>query len=381
MQKNKLFFIYCLTGLLFLGCFRFGLLLAEHKPLWNDEIYTQISSVSGKTYTEILTGKIGEGNISPSFYVIQKFICSLFQYQNTDLRRTQGIYDRIVLRINPVFFMSLSAALIFYYFSRYYSLWLGSYSIAIFFSSFMVWHYWAEARHYAFWVFLTTVQTLLFLSLLRQDKQNQRTWFALIAIHFILCFTLIFSAIQIMVASFLLWYVIDKHQWRYWGKYLIMGIIPVSICVLYYMNSPRYGFWFADGPIALLSANISKDRFLIIFGSSLYLLYFWIKNKVQGQANSKDLKETGTYCLFVTGTLAAFCLVLLKFKLGEAANQQGFQISNRYFIGLTPIGIIATTLFSVYLVKASNNKAIRTFIILVLAGLLLVRILRTMGRL
>jgi hypothetical protein len=69
--------------------------------------------------------------------------------------------------------------------------------------------------------------------------------------------------------------------------------------------------------------------------------------------------------------------VLLKFKLGAGPTPKGFQISNRYFIGLTPLGIIATALFSIYLVHGMNNKFLKTITLFGLGALLIYRILRT----
>jgi len=61
-------------------CLAIGFKLAYDKPLWNDEIYTLVSSVSRVSYLDILLGRVKEGNNCPLFYVIQKGICDIARY-------------------------------------------------------------------------------------------------------------------------------------------------------------------------------------------------------------------------------------------------------------------------------------------------------------
>ena len=60
----------------------------------------------------------------------------------------------------------------------------------------------------------------------------------------------------------------------------------------------------------------------------------------------------GPYLVLTILMLLAAIFVLFLFKMGECPPMKGFPISNRYFIYLTPVGIIASTLFSVYLWRA-----------------------------
>ena len=75
--------------------------------------------------------------------------------------------------------------------------------------------------------------------------------------------------------------------------------------------------------------------------------------------------------------LAAFA-VLFIFTLKDSHGTAGFPVSNRYFIYLTPVGIIATTLFSWYLLKAFAGKWWMQGIIVSGVGyLLVVRAIKT----
>lgn len=119
--------LLALSLLLFFVCFRFGLILAESKPIWNDEFYSQLANVQGLSYGKMMAGQVNEGNNAPLFYLIQKVICDIASYQAPEawVKGDWGYsdyYSRILLRVSPVFFMSLAAVFIFYYFSRVYSI-------------------------------------------------------------------------------------------------------------------------------------------------------------------------------------------------------------------------------------------------------------------
>lgn len=384
MKLNKKVNII-LACVLFLICLGIGFRQAYYKPLWNDEIYTLVSSVNGLSYTDMLLGRVQEGNNCPLFYLVQRGICDIAQYRVPSqwVNGNWGFIDvgsQVLLRINPVIFMALSIVMIFYYFSRYYSLWAGVYSVVVSFSSFMIWVYWAEARPYALVVFLTALQSLVFMKMMKEGDKYRGGWIKLTVVHFLLSLTGVLSIIQIAVVSALLWITLERD----WRKYISLLVIPAFICITYYSLSPKYQFWFADGPLALINANISKDRLLIFSIFAIYLCLVYIQPKVGFLKNipinvmdEKVKKEVGVYFWSMVLIIAGYFLILLKFKFGSNLDRSGFQISNRYFICLTPIGIIATTLFSIYLIRCSRNKVVQGFMLLLLGGLLLIRILRT----
>lgn len=369
---------------MFIGLMIGGLSLAQRRPLWNDELYSQTWSVEGLSYPQIIAGKVPEGNNPPLFYVWQKFFCERMHYQlPNEIAKGDWTfndpYSNVLLRVWPVTWMSSAIVLIFYFFGRFYSLWTGIYALTVALSSFMVWSYGFEARPYALIFFLTTIQTLCFLRCFGDSPAYGRLWKALALIHCFLALTAIFSLIQISVSCMLLWCLRDRD----WRKYVWLWFIPVAVIVFYYMYGPKYAFRFVDGFMALIGANIPMDRLFIlgIFGlfwafawgyhRGLWVQPSWFKG-MEGAA----LRLSGAYGM-LTGLILAGCLaVLVLFKLHQPADGSGFQISNRYFICLAPLGIIATSLFSYYLVSASKWP-LRLLILTFLGALLLWRIFRT----
>jgi len=353
--------LYGLTGLLFLGCFRFGLLRAEHKDLWNDEIYSQISSVKGQSYSSLFLGRVGEGNTCPLFYSIQKVICDIGQYKTPDLWHHQNAFDRLILRLNPVFFMSGAIACIFFYFSRFYSLWAGLYSLFIALSSFMVWEHWVEARPYSLWIFLTTLQSLYFLYLVRCEKISRRAWSGLTIVHFLLSLTIVFSVAQIAIVSGLLWVMKERH----WKKYILTALIPSAIAIFYYTQAPKYQFYFDLTPEQLIRDCFSRDRFYILFIFIFFLGGRYVARKTGISKSFPDkiiLQGAACFSLTALMLLAAFC-VLAILKL-TSTPMQGFPISSRYFVYLTPVSIISTTLLSMTVFRSlAGNRWVQTLIL------------------
>jgi len=100
---------------------------------------------------------------------------------------------------------------------------------------------------------------------------------------------------------------------------------------------------------------------------------------MEGRNNlaSQQKKEGGLYFVLTMLMVMGCAAVLFLFKISESASKEGFQISNRYFVCLAPIGIIATTLFSDCLVRAANKKLVKGIVIFILGFLLLIRLLRT----
>ena len=368
-----------------------GFWLAGKKFLWNDEIFTQFSSIN-QPYKEMLLGEIQEGSNSPLFYVGQKLLCDLAHSDATQrMENAVGAgnhfpwylpeaYSQIFLRINSVFFMSLAISLIFYFFLRFYSVWGALYSLLLSISSFTVWVYWAEARPYSLWFLLTTTQSLLFLCLmeLRGNVQAdssvvRRAWHCLAANHLILSFSSIFSIMQILIVSFLLWIFLEKD----WRKYLALTVLPSMVCMVYYRLTPRYHFIFNDTPWQLINANFPKDRLVITVLFAVFLLFDYFLISKQKPKQNKSLSERSYLALTFLMLLVAG-IVLWKFKMEEPADHKGFAISNRYFIYLTPVGIISTTLFSISIFRSLTKKVWLQIFFLIFIGLLSVgRIDRT----
>jgi len=116
----------------------------------------------------------------------------------------------------------------------------------------------------------------------------------------------------------------------------------------------------------LINANIPKDRLFIIFVSAFVLI-------LQCKGNDYKARLEIEFLTFLLLMLGAFWLVLMKLKYGQQEGLSGFQISSRYFLSLTPAGIIGTVLFSWYWVRVLPSKAWKALSIMILAGLLLFR--------
>ena len=373
--------IYLVSLAVLAMCLIIGFKLAAHRPLWNDEFYTQVADVESISYPKMFLGKIGEGNNTPLFYALQKGLQQLTRYK-TPPQWMNGQWDwpdpysQIFLRINPILFMSLSVVAIFFYFARFHSWLTALFSFFISLSSYMVWAYWVEARPYALWTFITTVQSLLFLRLVDNKGGDRRVWNSLVVTHFFLSFISIFGIFQMTLVTVLLW-AAGQRDWR---RYILLTAVPIMICLFYYKSAPHYQFFFDLEPNQLLRASFSRDRIYVLFIFLLYLGLYYSQKKFNFPKlyRNDSLVKGVPYLLLTIGMLSAAILVLLLFKLKECPPMKGFPVSNRYFIYLTPIGIISTTLLTVYLLKAFRDKRWMQAILLSGIGyLVVVRAIKT----
>jgi len=384
-MMNKKLKIAISSCLLFAFLLCIGFVLAKEKPLWQDEIYTQRVTTQALSYQEMLFGKIGEGNAYPLFYMVQKAICQLVQYEFSQHWVSSSVNElrgQFLMRINPIVFMSLSIVLIFYYFFRNFSGWIACYSVLISLSSYMVWAFYAEARPYALWTFITTVHLLLFMHIVRKREMTVPLFIGLSINHILLSLTTLFGIVQILTVTTLLMFTVERK----WIKYLILQVIlPSALCLFYIMHTINLNFWIWDSPMGVIYANIPRDR-LFIMGCSVGLIIFYFfkeknrpRNTVEKSLISKSEWREGTFFLALTALMFMAALsVLALFMLKAVPFGEGFPVSNRYFIYLTPVGIMATTLFSVYLVKIFDGiKPVQIGVILGLAWLLIFRMLRT----
>ena len=94
--------------------------------------------------------------------------------------------------------------------------------------------------------------------------------------------------------------------------------------------------------------------------------------------DQKDTRKLGGYFLNICLVLIAFILFAIKIELTKKSIVVPFVVSNRYFVCLYPMGVIATTFFSVYLARAFENKIIKYFVIAFLVAILALRVYRTL---
>lgn len=373
LLRLKKHYLHVLCAIFSLVLLSIGFNLARHKPLWTDEIYSQTVSISRFSYLDIFLGRVKEGNTCPLFYLMQKVICA----PTPDQRPSSGLeswdqHAQFQLRISPVFFMSAAMVAIFYWFARYYSLPVGIYALGICLSSPMVWSYWAEARPYALWFFLTTLQSLLFLSILRQERLNARLWRGLAVSHWLLALTVITSMGQILAVSALLW----VFKERSWKRYLSLTALPLMICLYYYGRSSLSPLWVPNDFMRLIYPSVSAQQMGLFVVYTVFLVVSFLRAKA-AQKSLFVASEAGRFGVLTALMLIVAFAYLVFYKCQETPAQRGHELPVRQFIFLTPVGIMATTLFSLQLLQAVKNHAwIRINVALALGGLMGVHFLR-----
>lgn len=365
--------------LIFLLLFSTGSWLSQIKPLWNDEIFTQIHNIERKSYTDILRGRLEEANPCPLFYLVQKAVIDAAGY------RFPGTWDhewtihdpssQRILRFFPNVMMSLSMVILLCFFARAFGWPVGMYALGVALASPMVWAYWAEARPYALWFFLTIVQSVLFVRAAGPERPSGGTWKGLFLVHALLALSVVFGVVQAVVGSFLIWYAVDRN----WKKWLLPLVVPLGLALYYYPDTAAFKFRLVHS-FSLIAANIPPERLAIflIYGG----LGAWGILKKKRDVD-QPLSRAGKYFFLFISLMLLLALAMLGiFKVRSAPGLEGFEVSARYFLFLTPLGIVATTVFSVHflqLFKARSWMWLNT--LLVLGGLLIIRLLRTVWEL
>ena len=365
------------------------LTLAKSIPLWNDEIFSQDRSVQNISYQEMFLGGIPDGNNSPLFYLTQKVSQHTIGYKWPGTYDSNPLYaipnrpgTRLVdterfanafLRALPVACMSASITLIYFYFTTYWSIWLGYYSVLLSLSTFVVWEYAFHARPYALWFFLTSLQFILLLkSLDARSAQRNTTLLWITLVHWLLSFTVILSAVQIIAACMVLWLFGERRV--FWHTLMSAG--PIFITAAYYIVViPHLNIYFVDGPIALLGASLPLDRIaiivsgLIIVGASV--LY---REKPLREIVDKPQLLQGA-CFFLLLIYCGSILILMKFKFEDLGFGDSY-VSNRYFIFLAPVGIVMASIASHYITTLTKGFY-RIVGLLILFTLMVLRFSRT----
>ncbi len=358
---------------LFILLFIFGLRLAELKPLWNDELYSQVQGVEKLSYLQILLGHIPEGNNSPLFYVLQKTVCELAQFKLSFVWDAQwSVADsqgQLVLRLMPNFFMSGALAVIFYVLAVEYSWVAGLYALLTALASGAVWTYWVEARPYALWLMLSAVQLLYFLLFVRHPHERKKIWRRLIVVHVLLSITAVFGAVQVFIVSLILLKFYEKKLAGYCG----MLFFPLGLAFFYFFNAPHYVFGLPKDLFSLIFANVPIERFLFLLCCGILAIGL-------DRYDKKERPSTLLPCGILYGLLfGASAVIMICFALTAVADFDGFLISSRYFIFLAALGIIGTTVFLFELLQRFAGRTWMTANLFILAwGLLLSRCLKVM---
>ena len=355
----------CMAGVIFVLLFLIGILLSEHKLLWIDECFTQHVSVQKPTYKDILTSNIPDGNRCPLFYLIQKINSDIFAFHYPD-RESQGSADlidarsQIIIRIPSNICMSLALAGIFYFLTRYYSIFLGIYALIIALISPMVWFYWVEARPYSLWFLLTTAQLLLFCSTILSPKIKVSRYVYLT--HLLLILTTPGSIIQVLIISIML-LVNGKYTKR---QMLLSFVLPACVFLIYYFFVPIYRiktFFILN----ILFAVVMPERLIVYM---LYVLAAW--------GLPKRIKESSSNTFFLPIFLLFLLSVVAMLISHLFTKNFQFGLFNRYLIYMVPADILMFSFASFDMWQWSRkNRWVCLNLIILLTGLIIIRGLLT----
>ena len=172
-------------------------------------------------------------------------------------------------------------------------------------------------------------------------------WRWLAGTNILLSLTSILSMGEIAAASWI-WWLSKERDWR---KYLALTALPVLIILFYYCHAPHYQFYFELSPEQLIRDNFSRERvdFLFIFLILLSIFSASQRGKIKLRVTDAILKPC-RYIIFLGVVLAFSAGVLWLFAFQVKSGPVRFPITSRYFIYLTPIGVIAATLLTVAIV-------------------------------
>lgn len=378
-MKEKIF-ILVMSVVLFILCLNIGSWLSQKKPVWNDEIYTQVFTIDRLDSWGILQMDFVEGNNNPLYYLIQEGISNAlnykfpFQWSEGDSWEVADPRSQFVMRISTNVFMSLSIVLIFGYFAFHYSLAVGVYSFFLCLATPTIWLYWAEARPYSLWILLTTLQLILLPQMLKREK-NSYSWILFFGINLLLSLTVIISVFQIFFVGIVLFF---SRHFKFRQLLLIIGI-PLLVCLVYYFLSPTPIQRYQVGDLVeLLSVSFPQGWFVFsclfaaLMGVQSFKKFKWC-NSCKGMKSA----EWGLLGFCILMIICAFLLAgLIHFRWINSGG--GLYLSNRYFTYLAPVGIMMMAIFSVYFLRMFKKGSWAWFNgVMILGGFLILQLFKT----
>lgn len=368
--RTKKLSVLLLTLILCVLFFSLGFKIAEQRPLWNDEIFTQLHSVQHKSYGDILGGRLPEGNNFPLFYLIQKIIVQSFQFELP--KNWEGVgygtheLGQIVLRLQGNVVTTLTLGLIFYFMSYHFSIWWGIYTLILCLSSNIIWVYWAEARPYGLWIFITALHVLVVLKMTWLEKITRKWWAALFIVQFLLSLTALFGIVQSMLATFYLCFLNKKN------RRILLCQCPhlILVGIFYYTRALHFDVWFDTNPLEILRSAASQELLIIpiVYAAAVIAVYFLNKRDETFIQNLRHFKFTlFSYCIYI------FALALLAFLITKSTGgPKGFIITSRYFVFIIPGIMLSQALCAMDLFKLFHKNVwlkINIFILLVFVAL------------
>ena len=161
-----------------------------------------------------------------------------------------------------------------------------------------------------------------------------------------------------------------------WKKYIVLTAIPVGLCFFYYSQSPILAYWLRD-PAQLLYYNFPRAWIIFFFVYGI-MLFLREKTKILNSYSDKTKREGAGFFVFLALMLVASLALLGILKMRADPVNYLALVDPRYFIYLTPIGIIAITLFSVDFMRAfKENRWMKINLVVGLGGMLFVCFLKT----
>jgi hypothetical protein len=264
------------------------------------------------------------------------------------------------MRIPSNVYMSLGLTLIFYFFTRFFSLLAALYALGVALVSPMVWMYWVEARPYSLWFLLTTSQLLLLSCLVISPKI--RITKMLFLTQVLLALTIPACIFQISIALLVLW-------WK--GKYskIKLGLIwavPTGIALTYYFFIPIFRtktyFFFPN----LFDAVMPERLFVYV----IYALAAWVLPE-KYKTSPRNIFFLPVFLLFLA---SALCILFV--DLFTENSQFGF--FSRYLIFITPADILMFSFASIDMRRWSRpNPWVCMNVMILLGGLVVMRGLMT----
>jgi hypothetical protein len=354
-MMNKPWLCHFLSLLILAVGFVIGQNVAWHKPLWTDEIFTQVSTNEGRSYLDIVCLRTEEGNRCPLFFLIQKAAMEALHFRLPFAWQREGfVVHRLsqeMMRLPAVVFMSLAIALMFWFFCRYYSVAAGVLVFLMALASIVVWFYWAEARAYSFWMLLTTCQTLLLLKMFMEEGRPRKAlWHMLTVIHLALCLTILYGAAQVFLAAAVL---------RLWKgvpvrSFLWTALVPTLFSVMIFFNTPRLAAVYPVGiPESQVLVNFPPERLALVAIFCLFLILAGhLKLLVTRDVAWAAAERLKPFFFFALAMFLGGWGMMLVFK-AMAAGKGTFCLV-RYFVFLTPVAIIATSLVLVHAWRISR---------------------------
>ncbi len=381
MKKRNIFILLMSLGLFFI-CLNIGSWLSQKKPVWNDEIYTQVFTIDRLDVLGILQMDFVEGNNNPLYYLIQEGISNLLDYRfpfswNGGAWEIADPRSQFVMRISANVFMSLSLVFIFGYFGFQYSLVVGFYAFFLCLATPTIWLYWVEARPYSLWIFLTTIQLILLSQMLKKNKDN-RLWISLFATNLLLSLTVMISLFQIFNVGVVL-VLFRKFKFR---QLLVSIGIPIFVCLFYFFASPTsIKHYRVDNFAELLSVSFPMNWVLFLFLFVVFVVggSFSVIKKHSSFKISEMMKpyEWGVLGFCVLLVACAFFLAgVIHLRWINSGGEMS--LSNRYFTYLAPVGIMMMTIFSIHFLKMFKKGSWAWFNgVMILGGFLVAQMFNT----